>query len=844
MADLSNSADIVIVGAGIVGSSLAWHLAEQGRRNIVLLEKGPLPDPGGSTGHASNFIFPVDHSKEITDLTLDSMRQYAELEVLTTCGGIEVARTEQRATEFQRRMSSALSWGVEAELITPRRIKELVPYCNTDPLRVGFHTPTGAIVDPLLAATRMRERAAAEGAVEVIDDVEVVGIDLAPTTYGRPRVKRILTTRGEIATELVVVACGVWSPKVAALAGAHIPLTPAVHQMIDQGPIPQLAQTDSWISFPLVRDIDNLMYERQRGADLEIGSYAHRPILHDPEEIPPVGTAGQRSPTGFPFTDKDFEQQLVQARELFGDLLDQPGVQTRTAINGLLSLTPDGGPLLGETPEVAGLWSAAAVWIMEGAAAGRMVAQWITQGTTDYDLHGADIARFYPYARERGHVRARAAEAFPKIYGISHPREQWQSNRPLRTSPFHSREVRLGAVFFEAGGWERPQWYESNAGLVDRYADRIRARPVEWDARWWSPIIEAEHLAMRDRVAMIDLTAFAIFDVLGAGSLDYIQRMAMAQLDRPIGRVVYTPLLDQDAGFRSDLTIVRLGEQHFRVITGGADGSRDLAWFRTHLPADGSVQLVDLTSAYSTLGLWGPRARDLVASVTGEDVSDAGFGFGTARQVALGGIPTLMLRISYVGDLGWEIHVPTELGARLWDVLADAGESYGLIPAGIGVYGTTGRIEKAHRLMGAELTGEYDPVEAGLALPKVKGADFIGKRAYLAARKREPAAVLCTLVVEEHRDADGVARFMTGNEPVLTIAGRPIRDARGRRSFVTTAGPAPSLGRYLVMAYLPPEYAVEGTRLQVEYLGSRFPVSVLTRGHVAPFDPDNTRVKS
>ncbi|WP_197680092.1 GcvT family protein [Microlunatus soli] len=834
----------MIIGAGIVGSCLGRHLADLGWRNIVLLEKGPLPDPGGSTGHASNFIFPVDHSQEITALTTDSMRQYAELGVLTTCGGIEVARSEQRAVELQRRMTSAHAWGVDAELIGPGRISELVPYCDTDLLRIGFHTPDGAIVDPLAAATLMRERAEARGALTSHDRTEVVGIDVSPGSAGRPRVTRVRTDRGDIETEQVVIACGVWSPKIAALAGAHIPLTPAVHQMMDLGPIPQLAQTDSWISFPLVRDMDNLMYERQRGADLEVGSYAHRPILHDPAEIPPVGAPGQQSPTRFPFTAGDFEPQLRAAKELFGALLDQPGVQTQLAINGLLSLTPDGGPLLGESPEVGGLWSAAAVWIKEAAGAARMVAQWMTTGSTEYDLHGADIARFYPYARARGHVRARAAEGFGKIYGITHPREQWLSDRPVRTSPFHPREVELGATFFEAGGWERPQWYEANAGLVDEYADQIQEQPVEWDARWWSPIIEAEHLAMRDRVAMIDLSAFAIFECVGPGALDYIQTMAMAQLDRPVGRVVYTPLLGPDGGFRADLTIVRLGEQHFRVITGGADGSRDLAWFTSRLPADGSVQLVDVTSAYATIGLWGPRARDLVSSITSDDVSDEGFGFGTAREVVLGGVPALLLRISYVGDLGWEIHVPTEQGLRLWDQLWEAGQSLGVLAAGIGVYGTTGRIEKAHRLMGAELTGEYDAVEAGLALPKVKGHDFVGKQAYLAARDGTPAAVLCTLVVDDHRADGEQPRFMTGNEPVLTGAGEPIVDAKGRRSFVTTAGPAPSLGRYLLMAYLPPDYAAEGTRLLVEYFGTHYPVTVLTRGHVAPFDPDNKRVKS
>lgn len=842
MVDVPDRAQIVIIGAGIVGSSVARHLADRGWRNVVLLDKGPLPDPGGSSGHASNFVFPVDHSKQITQLTVDSLRQYEHMGVVTTCGGIEVARTQQRLQELQRRMTSAKAWGVDAELIGPPEIKELVPWCATDLLLGGFYTPNGAIVDPVAAGSLMRQRAEALGALTTCPETEVTGFELG-SAPGRNRIRRVRTNRGDIETEKVVVACGVWSPRIAAMAGAQIPLSPAVHQMADVGPIPELKQTGEWISFPLLRDMDNMMYERQRGADLEVGSYAHRPILHSPDEIPPVGTSDQPSPTQFPFTAEDFALQMQQARELFPALLNRDDVGTRTAINGLLSLTPDGGPLLGETPQVSGLWSAAAVWIKEGAGVGRLLAEWITDGTPEIDPHAGDIARFYPHARTSTHVLARTAESFPKIYGIVHPREQWESDRPVRTSPFYPREVELGAVFYETGGWERPHWYESNAPLLDTYAGQVTHRPAEWDARWWSPIAEAEHLAMRDRVAMIDLSAFALFDVVGPGALDYIQNLAMAQLDRPAGRVVYTPLLTPNGGFRSDLTIVRMGEQHFRVITGGADGSRDHKWFVDHLPGDGSVQLIDQTSAVCTLGLWGPRARDLVASVTDDDVTDAGFGFGTAREIDLGGVPAQLIRISYVGDLGWEIHAPAEQGLRLWDVLWQAGQPFGLVPAGIGVYGTTGRMEKAHRLMNAELTTEYDPVEAGLALPKVKGHDFIGKQAYLTARDGEPAAIGCTLTVDDHTSSEGIARYMTGNEPILDGTGEPIIDTRGRRSYVTSAGPAPSLGKYLLMTYLPPQYAAEGTRLRVEYMGEHYPVSVLTTGRTSPFDPDHTRPK-
>lgn len=837
MSTVPAHAAVVVIGAGIVGNSLIHHLAELGVRDIVQIDKGPLPDPGGSTGHASNFIFPVDHSKEITALTLDSMRQYEDFGTLTTCGGIEIARTDERIVELHRRMSSAKAWGIDSEIITPERVAELVPFIDTTVIKAGFHTPSVAVVDPLRTGELMRHNAQRLDALTICANTEVTGLD---TEDGR--IVGVRTTGGDIACDTVVVACGVWSPRIAAMAGARIPLTPAVHQMIDVGPIPVLADTRTEIAFPIVRDMDPFMYERQSGADLEVGSYAHRAILHDPDDIPSIA-ASALSPTQLPFTAEDFDPQMEDALAIFGDVLDSEGAGIRHAINGLLSLTPDGQPVLGETCEVKGLWSAAAVWIKEGPGVGRALAQWMTRGDSDIDLHGADISRFYPHQRTRHHVDARTTEGFNKTYGIVHPREQWLSNRPQRRSPFYDREVELGAEFFEVGGWERPQWYESNLGLVAEYAESIPARPDEWDARWWSPIINAEHLAMRERVAMIDLSAFAHFDVTGPGSVDYIQRMTVAQMDRPVGRIMYTPVLNRAGGFKSDLTVVRLGERHYRVIAGGADGARDLKWFRDHLPGDGSVSLADLTSATCTVGVWGPRARDLLADVAAEDVSGDAFGFGTARQLTIDGIPVLALRISYVGELGWELHAPFEQGARLWDVIAEAGRPYRLVPAGIGVYGTTGRLEKGYRLFGAELDGEYDPVEAGLALPKVKSADFIGKDAYLRARETEPVARLCTLTVDDHTGPDGAPRYPQGTEPILTLDGKRIVDAHGRGSYVTSAGSAPSLGRYLLMAYLPGSYAVEGTALSVEYLGHAYPVTVARVGRRPLFDPDDTRMK-
>src|SRR5437867_3778358 len=443
---LPRHARAVVIGCGIVGNSLAYHLTRLGWKDVVLLDKGPLPNPGGSTGHASNFIYLVDHSKEMTALTMDSVRQYAEMGVFIRSGGIEVARTRERMQELTRRIASGTSWGIEGmSLLSPADVKEFVPYIDEKVILGGFHTEGVGVVDSLRAGTLMREKGIAAGALQVVPKTEVVAIDVE-----RGRVRRVRTTQGDIDAEVVAITCGVWSPRVARMAGTQIPLTPAVHQMIDVGPVPRFAGAKSDIEFPIVRDMDTNMYERQAGGDLEIGSYAHRPILYDPDDIPSLAQAAL-SPTEFPFTQPDFELQMQHALELMPEIVGDEKVGVKYAINGILSLTPDGMPVLGESPDVKGLWSAAAVWVKEGPGTGKAVAEWMVHGESEIDLHSSDIARFHEHQKTRAHVRARAAEGFNKTYGIVHPSEQWASNRNVRLAPFHIRARELGAVFFEIG---------------------------------------------------------------------------------------------------------------------------------------------------------------------------------------------------------------------------------------------------------------------------------------------------------------------------------------------------------------------------------------------------------
>src|SRR5215470_6439422 len=836
MTDTPRRASAVIIGAGIVGNSLAHHLALLGWRDLVLVDKGPMPNPGGSTGHASNFIFPIEYSKMMFELTEDSTAQYQELGVFTQSGGIEVARTPERMIELRRRCSQAKAWGIPAELVTPGEVSKLVPYLDESVILGGAHFPTVGVVDSLRAGTLMRESAQQAGALTVLAGTEVHGISVESG-----RVRSVITSAGEILTDHVVICCGVWSPRIARMAGARLALTPVVHQMISVGPIALFADTPGEISYPIVRDVDTNMYERQHGGDMEVGSYAHRPIVVPPDEIPSIEES-VLSPTEMPFTQEDFDPQLEQALELMPDLLGDEKAGIRYAINGLISMTPDGHPLLGEMPEARGLWAAAASWIKEGPGCGRAVAELMSGMVPTVDVHEADAARFYPHQATVEHVRGRAREGFNKMYGIVHPAEQWESGRPVRVGPAYERERALDAVFYETVGWERPFWYASNSGLLERYAGRLMERTAEWESRWWSPVINAEHLAMRDACALVDLSAFAVLEISGPAALDAVQTLSVAQMNVPGGRVVYTSWLDENGGFRADLTVMRLGPDRFRVVTGGATGMSDAAWIRRHLPP--GAFLADLTSAWTTIGLWGPRARDVLAAVTAADVTHEGFPFGTCREIEVNGSVVLASRISYVGELGWELHAPIEQGLRMWDTLWQAGQPHGLVPAGIGVYGTTGRLEKGYRAFGAELTPDYTLVEAGMTRPKVKAQSFIGKDAYLRQRSEPPCAVLCTLTVDSHASADGSLRYMLGGEPILSPAGERLVDAKGRPSYVTSAGSGPSANRHLLMAYLPAEHAVEGNSLLVEYLGEQYPVTVARASATPLFDPANERIRS
>ena len=562
------------------------------------------------------------------------------------------------------------------------------------------------------------------------------------------------------------------------------------------------------------------MYFRQHADAYGIGNYRHEPRLTEPEDIRPVG--GEMQPSMVPFTDEDF---ATAARETYA-LLPAVGraALTRT-FNGLMSFTPDGFPLLGETASVRGLWLGEAIWVTHSGGAGKMLAELMTHGDASVDLHEADPERYDNHGLSRPYARARGAQGYREVYDIIHPRQQSEQARGLRRTPFYEREAGLGARFFESAGWERPQWYEANAALLG--ADGGYRPASEWAAREWSPIAVAEHLACRERVGLFDVSPFTKVEVSGPGAGAYLQRLAANNVDRPVGTIVYTAMLGPRAGIMCDLTITRTGDDRYWVVTGGGVGKHDLAWMRRNLPADGSVSLHDRTSGLCCIGVWGPLARTLVQSLSEDDLSGEAFPYMTAQDFHIGYVPVRGLRISYVGELGWEIYAPTEFGAQLWDTLWRAGEPLGAVACGGAAYDAL-RLEKGYRLWGQDIDEEHDPYEAGLGwLVRLnKDADFIGREAAAAIKERGVERRLCCMVT------DDPARLLVGKEALL--------DGDTPLGYVTSAGYGATVGESILYGYLPISHTEPGSRLSVWSEGAAHPVTVSTE---PLFDPANERMK-
>jgi dimethylglycine oxidase len=806
---------VVIIGAGVVGAALADEISARGWTEVTVVDQGPLPATGGSSSHAPGLVFQANSSKTMTELARYTVEKFCSLDVdgqpcFLQVGGLEVATTPERVTELHRRQGWLTSWGVESRILTADECVDKHPLVNRDRVLAGLHIPTDGLAKAVLAVEAQIRRATERGVTflarhEVLDVLQADG-----------EVTGVRTDRGDLQADIVVCCAGIWGPKIARMAGMNLPLTPLAHQLAWTGPVPALAgQTEEAVR-PILRHQDADLYYRDRHDTLGIGYYGHRPMPITADEILSVDEA-DGMPSVLKFTEDDFADAWTETQSLLPATRE---AKIEEAINGLFSFTTDGLPLLGESPDVKGFWVAEAVWVTHSAGVGRAVAEWLVDGhCSSFDLHECDVNRFEPHQLAPEYVLARDCQNFVEVYDILHPLQPSGHPRPLRTSPFYARQQELGAFFLEANGWERPHWYEANAGLVE---GRSIVTPNDWAARYWSPIVGAEAQATRETVAMYDMTALKRLEVSGRGAADFLERLCTGKVAKSVGSVTYTLLLDHDGGIRSDITVARLAPDLFQV---GANGNLDLDWFTRHLPADGTVQVRDITPGTCCIGLWGPLARDVLQPLTDEDFSAAGLKYFRAKRAHIGSVPVTAMRLSYVGELGWELYTTADQGLKLWDTLWRAARPLGGIAAGRGAFNSL-RLEKGYRSFGTDMTYEHDPYEAGVGFAvKADKEDFVGKAA-LERRKADVRRKLTCLTIEDPR------AVVMGKEPVYD-GQRPV-------GHVTSAAFGHTIGKGIAYAWLPAELAEAGRALHIGYFDRRVEAVVAEE---PLFDPAMSRLR-
>ncbi len=818
---MRDRAQTVIVGAGIVGASAAYHLAEMGVTEVAVIDQGPLFDTGGSTSHAPGIIFQTNGSRTMCRIAQDSVALYDTLRldgerVWFGAGSLEVATTPERMQELRRRQGYARAFGLEdTELLSPAETAALSPLLDPTTILGAYRVPSDGAGNGVAIATALARRA--EGAGVTFDGgVTVTGFDVRDG-----RVHGVVTDRGTIECERVLLCAGIWGPSVGDLAGVPVPLVAVQHQLVWTDPVPGLEGL-GWLEHPVVRHQDMSLYFRQRGDHYGVGNYRHEPIVTPQPSLRPPG--GSMQPSLMPFSPADFDVCERVTERMFPALAGtmRPADPART-LNGMFSFTPDAGSIVGEAATVGGLWLCEAVWVTHAAGMARQAVEWMVGGEPSYDLAEADANRFYPFQTTAPYVTQRGAQQYREVYDIIHPRQQMSSPRDLRLTPFNAQHQALGASFVTGAGWERPQWFEANGHLVGGVTHEW-ARRSGWEARHWSPIEGGEHLAVRSTAGLFDLTPYVKLRVQGPDALAFLERISSNRIDRPEGTVVYTSMLTPRGGIRCDLTVTRHADDVFLIVTGGGSGMHDLAWIRAQVRDGERVRVFDATMRSFCLGLFGPRARDVLSAVTDDDVSNDAIAYMRGQMLDLGEVPVFAQRISYVGELGWEIYGPMEMGARVWDLLWGAGQPYGLIAAGLGAFDTL-RLEKGYRLWGQDITPEHDPVEAGLGFAVKWDKDFQG-REVIEARGEPTERLAC----------------MTFDDPGAAVMGKePIWHDGRVVSYVTSAGYGYSIGRGIVYGYLPAALAVARTPVEVEYFGERHAAAVADE---PLFDPKGERLRS
>ncbi len=813
---MASTPRVVIIGAGIVGCSLADELTERGWTDVTVLDQGPLFSTGGSSSHAPGLVFQTNASKTMTELAQYTVRKFSDLSLdgawcFNPVGGLEVATTPERWAELHRRHGYTQAWGVEgARLVDAQECARLHPLVDPDKVLGGLHVASDGLAKALRAGEAQARRAMERGA-RFLGEHTVVDI----ASEGG-RVTGVVTDQGVVPADLVVSCAGFWGAKVGEMVGLTVPLLPMAHQYAKTGQVPGLVNDPAWeASKPILRHQDADLYYREHGDRIGIGSYGHRPM---PVGVEGLGDDDGTMPSMLPFTEEDFAEAWQHTTDLLPVLGDN---KVEEGFNGIFSFTPDGAAIMGEHRDLSGFWVAEAVWVTHSAGVARAMAEWMIEGRSRTDVHECDLYRFEDVQLTPEFVQERSIRSFVEVYDILHPLQPAEVLRPLRTSPFYVCQQELGAVCLEAGGWERPHWYEANAPLVSELSDAGVVVPDrdDWSARYWSPVAAAEAHATRNRVAMYDMTPLKHLEVEGPGSLELLQRLTTNNLAKSVGSVTYTLMLDEAGGVLSDLTVTRVAEQEFQVM---ANGPLDLDRLTRHAPA--GVRVRDVTGGWCCIGLWGPKAREVLQPLTSTDFSNEALKYFRAQPASLRGLPVRALRLSYVGELGWEIYTTADHGLAVWDLLWQAGEEHGVVAGGRSAFNSL-RLEKGYRLWGTDMTAEHDPYEAGLGFAvRLDKGDFVG-RAALEGRSQETSARRLTCLV-----LDDPAHVVLGKEPVL-VNGAPA-------GYVTSAAHGYTIGRSIAYAWLP---ALEvGAAVEIEYFGHRYPATVSAEPLV---DPSMSRIR-
>lgn len=803
-AALPDRARIVIVGAGAVGCSIAYHLAKSGERDVLVLEKSGVTH--GSTWHAAGLVGQLRSKRNLTRLMQHSVELYNRLPAeigqsidWKPVGSLRLASSPDRWSEIRRTATTARSFGFELHLLSPKEARDLFPYISLDGVEGAALVPSDGYIDPS-SLTQALASLARKGGVAIREGVRVTGIEVAGG-----RAVAVQTDKGRIACEILVNCAGIWARDVGRMAGVSIPAAAVEHQYM-------VTEKRAGISpdLPSLRDPDRNFYLKPEVGGFAVGGWE--------DGTRPFGAAGVPFEFGrelFPGNFDRFERIATPAAERL-PILNELGI--RNLINGPIPISPDGEPILGKSPELDNFFVACGFTsgIAAAGGAGRAMAHWILADEPEYDLWAFDLRRFGPHHVGGQYLHERAVESYHRYYLIHWPAEEMRTGRGGRRSPLHATLAARGAAFGSRFGWERPNFFRAG-GVAASETPSFEGRPGWFDA------VAREHKATREAVALFDQTSFSKYELSGPGALKALQWIAANDMDKPVGALVYTQLLNARGGIEADLTIMRLAEDRFYVVTGSGFGVRDSGWIRRHLPRDGSAVLQEVTGARAVINVCGPRSRDVLSAVSDADFGNAGFPYMTMREVRIGYAPVRAARVTYVGELGWELHIPVEYAQHVYELLVEAGAPHGLIDAGYKAIESL-RLEKRYLYWGSDITPDYTPYEAGLGFAvSLKKGDFLGRDALLRAREAGLRRKLAGFLIE-----GDVA--VHGSEAIL-LDGAVV-------GVTTSAGYGHTVGRHIAYGYLPIE-AAGAERFEIEAFGHRLPA---TRFDKAPVDPDRRKL--